>query len=114
MSAGECATGRCQIHDVFQLFSKAHMLDVLHVFIAQADGPLRFNEVEERLEVSPNTLTVRLKELVGAGILERRAYNEIPPRVEYEATEKAEALCPIFEAITAWANSHDLAPVPTG
>lgn len=98
----------CRVEEVFQLLSKAHMLDVLHVFTRQAEGPQRFKDIEERLEISPNTLSNRLKELVGAGMLDRQAYKEIPPRVEYEATDKALELREIFDAIHAWSQRHDL------
>lgn len=86
------------------------MLDILHLFTRQADGPLRFGDVEEALGVSPNTLSQRLKEMMAAGLLERRAYKEIPPRVEYEPTEKASDLCPVFNEIHAWAERHTLEP----
>jgi len=41
---------------------------------------------------SSKTLAIRLKELENSGILERRAYNEIPPRVEYNLTNKGQEL----------------------
>ena len=77
---------------------------------AFADGPLRFSELEERLEVPANTLSERLKELVSAGLLRREAYDEVPPRVEYEPTEKGQAAFPAFGYLHAWAIEHDLEP----
>lgn len=103
----------CPVSDVFDLLGRAHMLAVLHGFTEADGGPLRFNELETSLSISPNTLSARLKELTRAGLLERRSYDEIPPRVEYEATAKAEDLCGVFDEIEAWARRHDLEPVQT-
>ena len=83
------------------------MLDILHIFHSEPT-PHRFIDIQDRLHISPNTLSERLRELVEAGLLTRTAYNEIPPRVDYSATEKALALAPVFESLTVWAAAHDL------
>jgi len=83
------------------------MLDILHIF-HEDPSPHRFVDIQERLHLSPNTLSERLRDLVEAGLLTRAAYNEIPPRVDYQATEKALALAPVFESLQAWATEHDL------
>jgi DNA-binding HxlR family transcriptional regulator len=88
------------------------MLDILHIFHTDPT-PHRFVDIQEQLHLSPNTLSERLRELVEAGLLTRTAYNEIPPRVDYSATEKALALAPVFESLIVWATAHDLKPVPT-
>ena len=104
--------GGCQIQDLFKLLGKSHTLDILHLFVIQEPSDsIRFVEVQNALKLSPNTLSERLKELVDAGLLARTAYNEIPPRVDYQATRKARDLEPVFEALIAWATRHDLAPV---
>lgn len=103
--------GGCEIQDLFRLLGKSHTLDILHLFVIQeATASLRFVEVQSTLKLSPNTLSERLKELVEAGLLSRTAYNEIPPRVDYQATRKARDLEPVFEALIAWAERNDLAP----
>ncbi len=90
------------------------MLDLLHIFLRDAPGPHRFVDLQERLSISPNTLSDRLRELVEAGLLTRTAYNEIPPRVDYQATPKALDLLPVFESLTAWAARNDLRAEPAG
>lgn len=100
----------CAIGDLFHVLGKAHMLDLLHIFIAEEPGPKRFVELQKRLQISPNTLSERLKQLVEAGMLLRTVYNEIPPRVDYEATEKARDLTVVFGALKDWASKHDLKP----
>jgi DNA-binding HxlR family transcriptional regulator len=67
------------------------------------EGPLRFNEIAERLEVvSDRMLAERLRELETEGVIERHVYPEIPVRVEYRLTEKGLALAPVIEAIERW------------
>jgi DNA-binding HxlR family transcriptional regulator len=62
-----------------------------------SEGPRRFSELEHSCAgISPRTLSERLRALEDEGIVERRSYAESPPRVEYELTEKGQALLPII------------------
>lgn len=61
------------------------------------EGTLRFSDLLKSMDgISPKTLSLRLKELEERGILERKAFPEIPPRVEYTLTEKGQRLEGIF------------------
>src|SRR3954452_11072362 len=63
-----------------------------------AAGCSRFCELERSLAgISPRTLSLRLRALEEQGIVARRTYPEVPPRVEYQLTEKGRALLPILE-----------------
>src|SRR5438105_5442243 len=63
-----------------------------------AEGRSRFCELERSLAgISPRTLSLRLRALEQEGIVERRTYPEVPPRVEYALTEKGRALLPLIE-----------------
>ena len=63
-----------------------------------ASGRSRFCELERSLAgISPRTLSLRLRALEQEGIVERRTYPEVPPRVEYALTEKGRALLPLIE-----------------
>ncbi len=63
-----------------------------------ADASYRFCELERSLEgISPRTLSLRLRALEEQGIVERRTYPEVPPRVEYALTDKGRALVPLIE-----------------
>lgn len=63
-----------------------------------ADGCSRFCELERSLEgISPRTLSLRLRALEEEGIVARNTFPEVPPRVEYELTEKGQALVPLIE-----------------
>ncbi|MBD0328842.1 MAG: helix-turn-helix transcriptional regulator [Thermoleophilia bacterium] len=68
-----------------------------------SEGPRRFSELERSCHgISPRTLAERLRALEDEGIVLRRSYAEMPPRVEYELTEKGEALLPIIDAMRAF------------
>jgi len=63
-------------------------------------GPKRFGQLQDSLgSISPKTLSQRLKMLEHAKLINRHAYAEIPPRVEYDLTEKGEALSDIIQAL---------------
>jgi len=62
--------------------------------------------------ISRKVLTEQLKELEGDGLVERMAYSELPPRVEYKLTEKGLAFLPILEDIKQWNLKYDVAPLP--
>jgi DNA-binding HxlR family transcriptional regulator len=63
-----------------------------------ADSSLRFCELERSLKgISPRTLSLRLRALEEQGVVERRTYPEVPPRVEYALTDKGTALVPLIE-----------------
>jgi len=81
-------------------------------------GPKRFGVLLEALgNVSPKTVSQRLKMLEEIGFVERQAFAEIPPRVEYHLTEKGLALVDIMEAIQQFgerylADSEPASPTP--
>ena len=63
-----------------------------------AEGPQRFCELERSLEgISPRTLSLRLRAHEECGVVARRTYPEVPPRVEYGLTEKGRALVPLID-----------------
>jgi DNA-binding HxlR family transcriptional regulator len=65
-----------------------------------AAGPRRFSELQRSLAgISPRTLSIRLRGLEDAGIVERREFAEMPPRVEYRLTPKGADLAPIVDAM---------------
>ena len=72
-----------------------------------SEGPRRFSELEHSCAgISPRTLSERLRALEDEGIVERHSYAESPPRVEYELTEKGEALLPIIEEMRHFGHRH--------
>ncbi|CRM79087.1 winged helix-turn-helix transcriptional regulator [Pseudomonas marginalis] len=69
-------------------------------------GLRRFDEFSRSLGIAPNMLTRRLTALVEAGMLERRAYSERPPRYEYVPTAKGEDFRMVLMSLVAWGNRH--------
>ncbi len=68
-----------------------------------AAGPRRFVELQRVLPgISTEQLRSRLNRMVADGMLTRRRYREVPPRVEYELTERAYALMPIIGEVARW------------
>jgi len=69
-------------------------------------GLTRFDQFQESLGIAPNILTRRLNSLVESGLLERRRYNERPPRDEYVLTPAGRDFRPVLWALLAWGNQH--------
>jgi DNA-binding HxlR family transcriptional regulator len=70
-------------------------------------GPRKFQDFQQALPgISSNTLSARLKRLEDAGVVERRFYEQHPPRAEYLLTERGEELGPVLNALSAWGRRH--------
>jgi DNA-binding HxlR family transcriptional regulator len=68
-----------------------------------ASGPRRFVELQRVLPgISTEQLRSRLNRMVADGMLTRRRYREVPPRVEYELTERAAQLMPVLGELARW------------
>lgn len=67
-----------------------------------AGGPRRFKQLEASTGISPRVLTDRLRALCDQGMMTRRMYPEIPPRVEYELTEKGRDALPVLDVLRAY------------
>ena len=67
-----------------------------------AGGPRRFTELQASTGISARVLTDRLHTMVERGLITRRMYAEIPPRVEYALTEKGQAAVSVVAALRAY------------
>ena len=66
-------------------------------------GPRRFVELQRTLPgISTEQLRSRLNRMVADGLLTRQRYREVPPRVDYELTERAKDLLPVVGALSRW------------
>lgn len=71
------------------------------------DGTKRFNELLHHItQVSQRTLTNQLRELEADGLIERRVYAEVPPKVEYSITQKGKTLLPLLELMCEWGKNN--------
>lgn len=79
-------------------------------------GAARFEEFAARADLTDATTSARLRDLVHAGILEKRPYQEPGQRArhEYVLTPAGEDLMPALFALLQWANRHDPPPYPPG
>ena len=70
-------------------------------------GKKRFNELRRLMpNVSQRMLTRQLRELEEHGIIERKVYAEVPPKVEYSLTELGDSLNPILDVLHEWGSEH--------
>jgi DNA-binding HxlR family transcriptional regulator len=86
----------CGVHAAAQLLGDAWTLLLVRDL---AHGPRRFKELEASTGISPRVLTDRLRSLVAQGIMTRKMFAEIPPRVEYQLTDKGKDILPIIDAL---------------
>ena len=70
------------------------------------DGYTRFDQFHANLGISSSLLTSRLRRLVAEGLLERRQYQQHPPRSEYLLTELGRSLRPVIVVLAAWGNDR--------
>jgi DNA-binding HxlR family transcriptional regulator len=80
---------------------------ILIISILGECGTLRFNELNHRIgNISQKMLTVTLKTLEADGLVSRKIYPTIPPKVEYTLTPIGQSLLPAIEGLTKWAVQH--------
>ena len=71
------------------------------------DGTKRFGELKKSIgTVSQKVLTAQLRDMEGKGLLTRKVYAEVPPRVEYTLTETGYSLKPILDSMVAWGTDY--------
>ncbi len=95
----DCSDG-CPVEAALeQISGKWKGLVVYHLL----GGTLRFSELKRRIgDVTQRSLTKQLRELEGDGIVDRKVFPVVPPKVEYSLTEKGHRLSPIIEALHRW------------
>jgi DNA-binding HxlR family transcriptional regulator len=106
----EEASMKCPYGQLLELLGKPHTLGILYSF--GVGTPLRFTKIQKSLGLQPKILAARLQELVSFGLLTRTAYNEIPPRVDYELTEKGKDLGRMFDELHTWSDKYNLREKP--
>jgi DNA-binding HxlR family transcriptional regulator len=80
---------------------------ILLIVMNLLPGPKRFGELRHAVDnINSRTLSQRLKVLEDIGFVERRAFAEIPPRVEYRLTEKGLALGSVIDSIEQFAQRY--------
>ncbi|OPY29030.1 MAG: HxlR-like helix-turn-helix [Methanobacterium sp. PtaU1.Bin242] len=73
------------------------------------EGKLRFSEINKLLpSITQRMLTKQLRELEKDGLINRKVYAEVPPKVEYSLTEKGDSVIPILESLCDWGEKYCL------
>jgi len=71
------------------------------------EGVLRFNEIQRlKPSLSPRILTAQLRELEEDGVILRKVYPVVPPKVEYSLSKAGESLKPLIQAMQDWGDKH--------
>ena len=94
-------TENCPIRDILsRLSSKWAMLILITL---DANEVMRFNDLQKSIgDISQRMLSVTLRTLEADGLIGRKAYPEIPPRVEYSLTPGGLSLIPYLEGLVCW------------
>ncbi|WP_292370210.1 winged helix-turn-helix transcriptional regulator [Methanoregula sp. UBA64] len=72
------------------------------------EGTLRFSQIVEKVQprITPRMLTKELRELETSGLVIRKVYAQVPPKVEYSLTETGASLIPILDDLCDWGSEH--------
>lgn len=96
--------GKCPYATAQNLISGKWAVLILHYL---ENGPIRFNELQRLMpKMTHATLSVQLKSLVAYGLVERKQYDTIPPKVEYSLTEIGSKFHPVIEAMKDWGEAY--------
>lgn len=91
----------CPVDNTFKLIGKRFTIHILRNMMFM--GQSRFNQFLDSIEdANPKTLSARLRDMEGEGLITRTVYDETPIRVEYQLTEKGKKLQSILEQMAAF------------
>jgi DNA-binding HxlR family transcriptional regulator len=92
----------CPIRQILDRFGDKWSILVLCLLSHR--GTLRFNQISSHIsDISQRMLTLTLRSLETDGLVSRKIYAEVPPRVEYELTPLGKSLIPYIENLAEWA-----------
>ena len=103
MKRTSLADKECPLSTTLDIVGEWWTILILHDLF---DGYTRFEQFEANHGISSGILTRRLKDLVAAGLVERRPYQTRPTRHEYVLTPKGRSLRPVIIALAAWGNAR--------
>ncbi|GBE19476.1 MAG TPA: transcriptional regulator [Candidatus Pacearchaeota archaeon] len=103
---GENEICLCPVEGIINIISKKWALLIIGTI--GNNKKIRFNRIMENLgDISPKTLSDRLKELEKAGLIEREVFAEIPPRVEYSLTQDGIEVRDSMMPLMKWASKKE-------
>lgn len=96
---------QCPFHLAMSILEGKWKFAILYVL--SAEGILRFKELERAIpDISTRMLTKELKHLEQKGIVFRKAYATVPPKVEYSLTEIGRSTAPVIASISKWGEGY--------
>lgn len=97
--------GRCPYVTAQKVLTGKWSMYILYLL---TEGPVRFNELQRRMpeEMTHTTLSRQLKTLEQEGLIVRKEYNQIPPRVEYELSGIGRRFEPVLAALGEWGQEY--------
>lgn len=96
----------CSIENILEILGKKWSLMVINEI--KKSKKIRYSALESKIEgISPSTLTSMLRQLEQIDIIERKAFDEIPPRVEYSLSKKGKEFQKLLEPLNVWAKNYD-------
>lgn len=94
----------CPVETTLMLISNRWSVLILRDLL---DGTKRFGELKKSIgNVSQKVLTANLRSMEESGLLTRKVYPKVPPRVEYTLTETGYSLAPILDAMKEWGSEY--------
>lgn len=95
----------CPVRNVVARFGDKWSLLVL--LVINGSGPVRFNELGRLIpDISTRVMSGTLKTLEADGLINRKVYAQVPPKVEYSLTETGKSLVPLIMQLTEWAQAN--------
>ncbi len=95
----------CPVRNVIARFGNKWAL--LVILVIGENEPLRYSELSRKIpDISSRVLSSTLKTLEADGLVVRKSYHEIPPRVEYSLSDVGRSLVPLIISLTEWATTN--------
>jgi DNA-binding HxlR family transcriptional regulator len=107
------ATAALNVAELLRLLEgKWKLIILFHLF----DGKVRrYSDFEKLIPgISQKMLAQQLRQLEADGVISRKLYPQVPPKVEYKLTDWGQALCPALDALLKWAEQRDALLVKKG
>ena len=97
----------CPIRNILARISDKWSLLVIYTLHNAGKASMRFKELQRAVpDISQKMLTVTLRTLAEDGLVTRTVFPEVPPRVEYALTVRAQSLLPHIDALIGWAKEN--------
>ncbi|WP_145566602.1 winged helix-turn-helix transcriptional regulator [Yersinia aleksiciae] len=106
MTESEIVEERCPMVQFVELIAGKWAIPILYRLIVTA-APIRFGELQRAITpITQKELTRQLRAFEQRGLVNRKVYAQVPPRVEYEITPLGKTLQPTLDSLAQWMRAH--------